>query len=234
MKNFFFKLYCCVGILFTSNLMAQNSNYDLLNPSMKQIASPESEQNWIKFKTSAKINPETIFEDHKAAFELTTFDKMVVNKTFVDDIGFTHRNYQQYFKEILIDGESVNVHTNKDGETYAATGRILKGISVETTPKLTVNEAIEAALKFVNAKEYMWQNAFWENELKQKNNDPKATHYPQPTLVIKEKRSYNQGLGIFNLVYRMDIESSSPHYSQRIFVDAHSGEIIDKYPLESN
>lgn len=214
--------------------MAQNSSYDLLNPSMKQIALPESEQNWIKFKPSAKINPETIFEDHKVAFELSAFDNMVVNKTFVDDIGFTHRNYQQYFKGIPIDGESVNVHTNKNGETYAATGRILKGISVETTPKLTSQEAIEIALKYVNAKEYMWQNTFWENELKQKNNDPKATYYPSPTLVIKEKRSYNQGLGIFNLVYRIDIDSSSPHYSQRIFVDALSGEIIDKYPLESN
>lgn len=218
----------------TQIVSAQTRFYDLMNPTMKQIASPESEEHWIRFKSSAKINPETIFEDHKVAFELSAFDKMVVNKTFIDDIGFTHRNYQQYFKGILIDGESVNVHTNKDGETYAATGRILKGISVETTPKISANEAIEAALRFVNAKEYMWQNTFWENELKQKNNDPKATYYPQPTLVIKEKRSYNQGLGIFNLVYRMDIDSSSPHYSQRIFVDAHSGEIIDRYPLESN
>jgi Zn-dependent metalloprotease len=234
MKNIFFKLYCCVGVLFTSNIMAQNSNYDLLNPSMKQIASPESEQNWIRFKTSAKINPETIFEEHKTAFELSAYDKMVVNKTFVDGIGSTHLNYQQYFKGVLIDGESVNVHTNKNGETYAATGRILKGINVDVVPKLTPQEAIEVALKFVNAQEYMWQNAFWENELKQKKSDSKATYYPQPLLVIKEKRNYNQGLGIFNLVYRMDIDSSSPHYSQRIFVDAHSGEIIDKYPLESN
>lgn len=223
-------LFC----FLTQIVSAQTRFYDLMNPTMKQIASPESEEHWIRFKSSAKINPETIFEDHKVAFELSAFDKMVVNKTFIDDIGFTHRNYQQYFKGILIDGESVNVHTNKDGETYAATGRILKGISVETTPKISANEAIEAALRFVNAKEYMWQNTFWENELKQKNNDPKATYYPQPTLVIKEKRSYNQGLGIFNLVYRMDIDSSSPHYSQRIFVDAHSGEIIDRYPLESN
>lgn len=218
----------------TQIVSAQTRFYDLMNPTMQQIASPESEEHWIRFKSSAKINPKTIFEDHKVAFELSAFDKMVVNKTFVDDIGFTHRNYQQYFKGILIDGESVNVHTNKDGETYAATGRILKGISVETTPKISANKAIEAALRFVNAKEYMWQNTFWENELKQKNNDPKATYYPQPTLVIKEKRSYNQGLGVFNLVYRMDIDSSSPHYSQRVFVDALSGEIIDRYPLESN
>lgn len=214
--------------------MAQNTNYDSLNPSMKQIALPESEQNWIRFKSSQKISPETIFEDYKTAFELTTNDKMVKNHSFKDDIGLSHINYQQYFKGIPIDGESINVHTNKDGETYAATGRILKGISVEISPQITAQDAIEIALKFINAQEYMWQNAFWENELKQKKNDPNATYYPLPILVIKEKRNQRQGLGIYNLVYRIDISSSSPHYSQRVFVDALSGEIIDKYPLESN
>lgn len=232
MKNIFFKLFCSLFIFFTSNLMAQNGSYDLLNLSMKQIALPESEQNWIRFKTSAKINPETLFEDYKTAFELSAYDKMVVNKTFVDDIGFTHRNYQQYFKGIPIDGESVNVHTNKNGETYAATGRILKGINIDVVPKLTPQEAIEAALRYVNAQEYMWQNALFENELKEKEND--ATYYPKPQLVIKEKRTFNAGTGVYHLAYRMDIYAASPHYYQRIFVDAHSGEIIDKYPLQSN
>lgn len=234
MKSVIIKL--CFSLLFISStfVSAQTRYYDLMNPAMKQIASPESEEHWIKFNATAKINPETIFEVHKVAFELSENDKMVINKSFKDDIDFTHINYQQYHKGILIDGESVNVHTNKNGETYAATGRILKVIIVETTPKLTANEAIEAALKFVDAKEYMWQNAFWENELKQKKKDTNATYYPSPILVIKEKRNYNQGLGIFNLAYRIDIDSSSPHYSQRIFVDAISGEIIDKYPLESN
>lgn len=234
MKNLLFKLCFCLGFLFTSNVLAQNGYYDLLNPSMKQIASPESEQHWIKFKISAKINPETLFEEHKTAFDLSTFDKMVVNKSFIDDIGFTHRNYQQFYKSIPIDGESVNVHTNKNGETYAATGRILKGINVETSPKLSPQEVIDVALAFVNAKEYMWQNTFWENELKQKNHNADTTYYPKPLLVIKEERNYNSGLGIFHLAYRLDIYTSSPFYSQRIYIDAHSGVIIEKYPLQSN
>lgn len=214
--------------------LAQSTFYDSMNNSMKQIASIESEENWIKFKPTAKIKPETLFEEHKTAFELSDFDKMKVNKSFIDDIGFSHINYQQYYKGILIDGESVNVHTNKNGETYAATGRILKGINLETVPKLTPQEAIEAALKFVNAQEYMWQNAFWESELKQKNPNADTTYYPKPLLVIKEERNYNSGLGIFHLAYRMDIHASSPWYAQRIFVDAHSGAIIEKYPLQSN
>lgn len=99
---------------------------DSLSLGLKQIADTESTPVWIKFKTSAKINPKTLFEDYKVAFGLSDFDKMIVGKSFTDDVGFTHRNYQQFYKSIPIDGESVNVHTNKNGETYAATGRILK------------------------------------------------------------------------------------------------------------
>ena len=201
---------------------------------MRKIAQFESTSNWIKFNGDVKIKPETLFEEHKAAFELSAFDKMIVSKTFIDDIGFTHHNYQQFYKSVPIDGESVNVHTNKNGETYAATGRILKGINVGTTPKLTAQEAINLALKFVNAKEYMWQNSFFENELKQKNTNPDTTYYPKPLLVIKEEQGFSSGLGIFHLAYRMDIYSSSPFYSQRIFIDAHSGVIIEKHPLQSN
>lgn len=124
---------------------------------------------------------------------------MIVNKTFVDDIGFTHRNYQQFYKSIPIDGESVNVHTNKNGETFAATGRILKGINVDTLPKISSQEAIDLVLKFVNVQEYRWQNTFWENELKQKYTNADTTYYPKPLLVIKEEQGYSSGLGIFHL-----------------------------------
>lgn len=207
---------------------------DSLSSGLKQIANIESTSTWIKFNNSVKINPETLFEDYKAAFGLSDADKMIVNKTFVDDIGFTIRNYQQFYKSIPIDGESVNVHTNKNGETFAATGKILKGINIETSPKLSPQEAIDLVLAFVNAKEYRWQNSFWENELKQKNINADTTYYPKPLLVIKEEQGYSSGLGIFHLAYRIDIYTSSPFYSQRIYIDALSGIIIEKYPLQSN
>ena len=219
---------------FVASAQNEGNKRDSLSVGLKQIANIESTSTWIKFNNTVKINPETLFEDYKTAFGLSDADKMIVHKTFVDDIGFTIRNYQQFYKSIPIDGESVNVHTNKNGETFAATGKILKGINVETSPKLSPQEAIDLVLAFVNAKEYRWQNSFWENELKQKNTNADTTYYPKPFLVIKEEQGYSSGLGIFHLAYRMDIYTSSPFYSQRIYVDAFSGAIIEKYPLESN
>lgn len=61
MKKLVFKLWFLVGFLFTTIAIAQNTPYDLLNPSTKEIATSESEPNWIKFKASEKINPQTLF-----------------------------------------------------------------------------------------------------------------------------------------------------------------------------
>jgi Zn-dependent metalloprotease len=140
---------------YSTFAQSSNNKTDSLSIGLKQIANIGSTPTWIKFNNSAKINQETLFEDYQTAFGLSDADKMIVNKLFSDDAGFTHRNYQQYYKSVPIDGESVNVHTNKNGETYAASGRILKGINIEISPNLTAQEVIDSALKFVNAKKYI-------------------------------------------------------------------------------
>ena len=70
MKKLLFISGFVIVFVFVSKVTAQNTPYDLLNPSMKEIATLESEPNWIKFKAFAKINPKTLFENHKTAFEL--------------------------------------------------------------------------------------------------------------------------------------------------------------------
>ena len=48
-------------------IFAQNggNKKDSLSFGLKQIANVESTSTWIKFNTTAKINPETLFEDYK-------------------------------------------------------------------------------------------------------------------------------------------------------------------------
>lgn len=103
---------------------------DSLTLPMQQIAKVESQTNWIKFKESTLLNPKTLFLDFKSAFGLAEDDEMMNYKTEVDDLGFTQHHFKQYYKNIVIDGESFTVHTNKGGSTYAGNGNILTGISL--------------------------------------------------------------------------------------------------------
>lgn len=205
---------------------------DSLSSQMKQIAKAESQTNWIKFKENAAIKAKTIFSDYKSTFGLAENDEMLNYKIETDDLGFTQNHYQQYYKNIKIDGESFTVHTNKSGITYAANGNILTGIDLNIVPILIASEAINFALKSINSQEYRWQSDFWEKEIKERTGKPDSTYFPVPELVIKEVKNakYRQ----YFLAYRMDIYSSSPNNSQRIFIDANTGKMLETFPLQSN
>jgi len=209
-----------------------------LNPQMKKIAKPESEPNWIKFKEDVRIEPKTIFIDYKSAFNLKEDDEMIIYEVLMDDLGFTHYQFHQYYKNIKIDGATYYVHTNENGITYAANGELLTGIDLNVVPRLSDKQAIDLALKYTNATEYMWQSDFWEEDLKVRTGKPDTTYFPFPKLVIREIKSNNiKTVATENqcfLVYQLDIYCSSPHYSQRLFIDANTGEILDSLPLQSD
>jgi bacillolysin len=211
---------------------------DSLNGELRKIAKPESTSTFIKFKEDATVNPVTIFNELKQAFNLGNDDQMRIFKTEDDELGFTHRRYQQYYKNVKVEDAIFIVHTNKDGFTYAANGKLMPGLDVNITPNITADQAIESALKHVNAKEYKWQSNFWQNELKKHTRNSDTSYYPVPQLVIKEISHVSKGSNTLtntrHLAYRMDIYTSSPDYSQRIFMDAHTGKVLQVYPLESN
>lgn len=211
---------------------------DSLNSKMKKIAKPESKLNWIIFKDDIKIDPKTIFIEYKSEFNLKENDTMVLYRTTKDDLGFTNYQYQQYYKNIKVYGGTYNVHTNRNGITYVANGKILTGIDINVVTVLDDKQAIDQTLKYVDAKEYMWQSEFWEKELKERTRKPDTTFFPVPQLVIREIKNKNIQSKIQNkqyiLAYMLDIYSSSPNYSQRIFIDANTGKILESFPLELN
>ena len=117
--------------------------------------------------------------------------QMRPTQTTMDNMGYSQHRFQQYYKNVKIEGGEYIVHTNNKGITYAANGEILTGLDINVVPVLSDKQAIDLVLKFVNAKEYMWQSEFWIRDLKERTGKPDTTYYPIPQLVIREikKRS---------------------------------------------
>ena len=81
----------------------------------------------------------------------------------------------------------------------------------------------------------MWQSKDWDNDLKKRTNNPDTSYYPIPELVLyKMPNAQNWHNQNFKLAYRIDIHSAFPNKSERIYIEANTGEIINKIPLESN
>ncbi|MEJ2506206.1 MAG: PepSY domain-containing protein, partial [Ignavibacteriaceae bacterium] len=89
------------------------------------------------------------------------------------------------------------------------------------------SEALQYALKDINAESYMWENNKNESFIKKEQNDPDATMYPKGVLMLSAK-NFKMSSDNFHLVYRFDIYAEQPMNRYYIDVDAHTGEIINK------
>jgi Zn-dependent metalloprotease len=233
--------FAFAGGLICSIVSAQQGgrrNMDSLNFQMKKIESAPGRSGWFRFKEGKNIDPEILFTKYKSEFNLKENDKMVLFKSGKDKAGYTHFQFYQYYKNIRVDDGTYNVHADKDGVIYAANGKLDTGIDINIVPVLSDKQAIDIALKFVNAKEYMWESDFWERNLKERTGKNDTTYYPTPELVIRGKKdnsiNANNKDQNYVLAYRVDIYSSSPYYSQRIYIDAKTGKIFEAFPLQSN
>jgi len=108
---------------------------------------------------------------------------MVRTKVETDALGFTHEKYQQYYRGIKVEHAVYSVHT-KAGEIESLSGKIRHLGQLDVAPKISAPAALERALAFVGAKEYMWQLPQEEAGLKQQQNNPAATYKPQGELVL--------------------------------------------------
>ncbi|MEN8251705.1 MAG: M4 family metallopeptidase, partial [Bacteroidota bacterium] len=81
---------------------------------------------------------------------------------------------------------------------------------------------------------YIWENPFWEGEIKRKSGNSDATYFPHGELYWGWSASGSDQPGNFSLTYRFDIYPDGSSSSQRVLVDATTGQIVNSFPLESD
>lgn len=143
--------------------------------------------------------------------------------------GFEHSTYQLMYKKIPLDFCSVNVH-KKDGIVVSINGNLSKIKDMDISPELSSQEALNAALKYVQAESYSWEikpQFLAENEHTQY-----LLQEPIPQLVICP--DFYSTTKIPTLAYRIELFSISPFKHQYVYVNAGNGEVIHVHPLMKN
>lgn len=65
----------------------------------------------------------------------------------VDDMQFKHIKTRQVVNGVPIWGKEIIVHLNRKNQVYMVNGNFLPSVTIDTTPRLTGAEAVEAAMK---------------------------------------------------------------------------------------
>ena len=151
----------------------------------------------------------------------------------VDELNIHHKRFQETFLGIPV--EYAIYHAEfRDGYLKSFNGEIHNIPNLPSTPSISEENALTAALKHIAAPAYMWENPFWENEIKERTGDPSATYYPQGEVRWGMVPAEELSMNTFTLVYSFDIYAEGGLGSRRVQVDASDGTIINSIPLESN
>lgn len=207
-----------------------------VSPLMQGYTTGESTANWLDFREGVVLNPNTIFEDLKPAFELSNDDQMKIQLVQNDNIGFKHFRYQQYYKNRkVIYGEYI-VHQNSKGIVQSANGRLITGLNMPDVSAINEEQALNKALQFMNAPKYLWQNAELEKELKRQEKNEKATYFPKGELVYAPSTNKAEfDAGLYRLAWKFEIRTDgSEVMSKAVYVDANTGKVIHYKDIAMN
>ncbi len=218
MKKLSIILFIGAIILSTNYSNAQK------NKILSQIAVKKNNYGWIQFKQNKSLNPLSVLKDYKDAFDLQSDDEMQVYKIKNDNLGFTHYRFQQYYKDIPVEGAEYLIHA-KNRKAVSGNGKIVKGLNLNVNPEISPEQSIDIAINYVNAALYMWEDERNENMLKRIKKDMNVTYYPDAELVIMDK-NFSGISKNYRYAYKVDVFAQKPMSRNYIYVDALTGEVF--------
>lgn len=214
------KITILLTIMSLANVLAQVKEKEIL--SRDKLGQPKI----IKFKeTNVSENIKEINNFLKSQYKTTNNTEFKLKRTTkADELGFNSKKLQQYYKGIKVEFGIINA-ISKEGKLKSTNGNHIKIQDLSTIPKLTEQQALEYALKFINAKKYAWEDLEKENLIKQIENNQSATYFPKGELVIIEKNRYTEN-PISVLAYKFDIYALNPISRKNYYLDASNGDVI--------
>ena len=175
----------------------------------------------VSFTGKSKVTVSSFFDDFSRELGITNNNSYRLVHTEKDTYGITHYAYNQYYKGILVEGGQLMLH-EKDARLELANGKIYTQISVDVNPVINKSNAIDLALKTVPATKYIWQNLSEEKILQDQLSDKKASHYPDPVLVICKEDKTSKDI----LAYKVHVRAETPFADKWLLLDAQNGKLV--------
>ena len=159
----------------------------------------------------------------RSQLHMSPNDELRLSLQNPDKLGMRHDRYQQYYQGVKVEFGTYIVHS-KSGKIQSMNGDFFPIKGVNTSPGLSEEKALEAALEYIGASSYMWE--FPGNELFAKANEPSGTFYPKGELVVV-KQFYTEGQQP-DLAYKFNIYAAKPVSRDYVYVNAHTGKVVFK------
>ena len=230
MKKFLLPLLLVIvpQILFAQ--MSKKEQGEELRKNAKEIRLQENSEipDFIKFCDAYRLAPENAIEYSKSFFTSDNVEFVLKNSHKNKDNKLFYR-YFQTIDGYPVEFTSWHVHVKND-RVFALNGDIVDIPNFEPVFLLSETEAFQAALNYIGADVYMWQDENEEHNLKLMMDDNEATYYPEGIKVITPVTPELKN-NAFTTAYKFNIYSIKPYDRKMVYVDAQTGDILFDLPL---
>ena len=192
----------------SQNVLAPKTN-DTIKKSKLQIEN----YNGSFYVDLSKENKTTeqLSKDFNSWFNLDTNHSFVLLSSKTDELNLTHNYYQQYYKNVSIEGAILMLHA-KNEIVYASNGQIAQFDKVDVVSNISSDKAILIAKEHLKV-----------NEL--------INTYPVETLIAKIPNGVSFD---YKYALKVRIDSSNPYLMANVYIDANDGNVLNTVSLVTN
>lgn len=224
LKGFAFVL---CALAFTPAIAKQSTDVSSLarNPIDQTITD-------INFLPTAGLKIENSAEVLKSHLEIDDPNQQLISAyTQRPGDGLAVQRFEQWYKGIKVAHGSFSVAAKNGIITYAHGNIFRPSTELSTAAALTESQALQKALDFINAQDYMWQNPKQEKMLREVMKDPNATYFPKGTMVWVEDFNSTARNKQLHLAYCFNIYAEAPLSRNLVYIDANTGNVLLKDPV---
>lgn len=146
------------------------------------------------------------FDVNKDVFQMSSPGaELALKRQVGDQVGMTHVHMSQQYKGVPVFGADMAVHFSADGKIAAVNGHYVPGISLDVTPVVSTDAAVESAQRDLGYA-------------------APASSFEPPLLTVLAPAGKPA-----RLTWKVVLAADGPPLRMVYFVDAHTGEIAGKY-----
>lgn len=222
--------YTIIASCFCSLFFAQQNTFKVEGAKIDYLSKTTNLPLQVTFDESKHLS-ETEFIDWMKK-EIIANDKVsfAAAKSNVDELGFKHSRYEQYFNGYKIDNSVIITHS-KNNEVKSFNGDWFKDITLSNSISISESQALQYAITKINAKKYKWENKAEEAHMQQALNNPNFSYKPVGEICIVPTIDSKSHTVTYTYAYKLNVYAEEPLYRANIFVDAASGKIIKEQNL---
>jgi len=201
--------FLLINLCFSQIYRGQEANNLINNVDLIRFKNYSKVPNYFRFSENITRSEQEAIEIVKS-FITNSHSDLQLRKVQNQGNGMQTHRYYQTVGGFPIEFTALNLQV-KNGEVIEVNGDILDHPEVSLNFLISEAEALQLALNFVNAEQYMWE----EDD----------AHFPSgEQVIVPDKIVFEKS--VLRAAYKFEIYSKMPFNRQMIYVDAENGEII--------